>query len=69
MSDSSKNQKIPKAIIDLLVSDVFIKNGINIENAKEKLNDEQKNMLKDLVNDLTQQVDSFVKSPTTKKED
>ena len=69
MSDSSKNQKIPKAIIDLLVSDVLNKNGINIENAKEKLNDEQKQMLKELVLDLSQQVDSFVKSPTTKKED
>ena len=69
MSDSSNNQKIPKAIIDLLVSDVLIKNGINIENAKEKLNDEQKQLLKELVNDLSQQVDSFVKSPTTNKEE
>jgi spore coat protein W len=69
VSDSSKKPELPKAIIDLLVSDVLIKNGINIEKAKGKLSDEQKKMLKELVNDLSQQVDSFVKSPITKKED
>jgi spore coat protein W len=65
VSDSSQDPKIPNAIIDLLVSDLLRKNGINIEGAKGNLSDEQKQMLKDLVNDLTQQVEKFVKPPSS----
>ncbi|WP_160719192.1 spore coat protein [Bacillus sp. USDA818B3_A] len=64
MSNSSDNPIIPKAVIDLLVSDVFKKNGISLDNAKKNLSDEQKQMLKELVKDLSQQVDSFVKNST-----
>ncbi|WP_335494030.1 spore coat protein [Neobacillus drentensis] len=63
MSDSSQNPQIPNTIIDLLLSDILKKNGINIDHAKGNLSNEQKQMLKDLVNDLTQQVESFVKPP------
>ena len=69
MSDSSNNPKIPNAIIDLLVSDLFMKNGINVEKVKEQLSDEQKQMLKKMVKDLSQQVDSFVNTETTKEKD
>jgi spore coat protein W len=62
MSDQNQNP-IPQQVIDLLVSDLFQKNGINIEAAKAKLSDEQKQMIKDLVTNLSNQVDSFVKSP------
>ncbi|WP_046175711.1 hypothetical protein [Domibacillus indicus] len=62
MSDSQKNPKVlSDKIIDLLVSNTFQKNGVNVEKAKQKLSDEQKQMLKDLVTDLTSQVNSFVK--------
>lgn len=60
MSDSTQNPLITSKIIDLLVSDLFQKNGINVENNKEKLSEEQKQLLKELVNDLTLQVDAFV---------
>lgn len=64
MSDSSQNPQIPNKIIDLLVSDLLKKNGINIDSAKGNLSEEQKQMLKDLVNDLSQQVENFVKPPS-----
>lgn len=64
MSDDQNQppQLIPQQIINLLVSDLFRKNGINVEKATEKLSDEQKQMIKELVSDLTNQVESFVKS-------
>ena len=65
MSDSSQNQQIPNTIIDLLVNDLFKKNGISLDSAKGKLSDEQKHKLKELVNDLTQQVNTFVNTQTT----
>ncbi len=64
--DQNQNpQLIPPQIINLLVSDLFQKNGINVEEAKEKLSDEQKQMIKELVSDLSKQVESFVKPPST----
>ena len=71
MSDNQNQspQLIPQQIINLLVSDLFRKNGINVEKAKENLSDEQKKMIKELVSDLSSQVESFVKSssPEDKK--
>jgi spore coat protein W len=68
VSDSLKPPNaIPNTIIDLLVSDIFEKNGVNVEDAKKKLTDEQKVLLKNLVDDLSQQVDQFVNAnPKTK---
>ena len=61
--DKNKNPNmIPKPIINLLVSDLLRKNGINVEKTKEQLSEEQRQMIKELVNDLTSQVESFVKS-------
>ena len=68
--DQNQNpQVIPPQIINLLVSDLFRKNGISVEKAKEKLSDEQKQMIKELVSDLTNQVESFVKKSSTETED
>ncbi len=67
-NDQNKNPElIPQPIINLLVSDLFRKNGINVESAKEKLSDEQKQMIKELVRDLSNQVESFVKSSTNEE--
>ena len=67
MSNSSDNPIIPNSVIDLLVSDIFRKNGISLDKAKGNLSEEQKQMLKDLIKDLSQQVDSFVKNPANEK--
>jgi spore coat protein W len=70
VSDSSKKPIITSKIIDLLVSDLFQKNGISVDENKDKISEDQKKLLKELVNDLTQQVDAFVKKelPENKNE-
>ena len=62
MSDSSQNPNLSNKVIDLMVKDIFQKNNINIEKAKNNISDGQKEMLRDLVQDLSQQVDGFLKS-------
>ncbi|KIL74525.1 hypothetical protein [Bacillus badius] len=70
MSDSAKNPNvISNKIIDLLVSDIFQKNGIDLEEAKQKLSTEQKQLLKELVEDLSQQVDGFIGRSSHSKKD
>jgi spore coat protein W len=70
VSDSPNKPIITSKIIDLLVSDLFQKNGINVDENKDKISEDQKKLLKELVNDLTQQVDAFVKKelPENKNE-
>lgn len=69
MSNSPEKQNgIPNSVVDLLVSEVLRKNGVNLEQTKSKLTDEQKQTIKQLVEDLQSQVDDFVnRSTTTKK--
>lgn len=63
MSKLSKNPNgIPNKAVDLLVSEIFRKNGVNFSNAKSKLSDEQKMAIKELVDELSMQVDTFVKT-------
>lgn len=71
VSDSNQNPLLTGKIIDLLVSDIFKKNGINLDQGKANLSPEQKQLIKELVNDLSQQVDAFVKkeNPTKKAEE
>lgn len=65
MSDNPK--VIPSKVVDLLVSEVFRKNNVNIASAKNKLSDEQKQAIRDLVDELKSQVDTFVN--TTNKDE
>jgi len=58
---------ISNKVIDLLVDDTLRRNGINPDNIKGKLSDHQKKQLKDLVEDLTKQVNNFTEQPTDKK--
>lgn len=51
---------ISNKVVDLLVSNAFRKNGVDIESMKGKLLEEQKQEIKDLLEELTQQVDAFV---------
>lgn len=62
MSDSPKRPEIvPNKLMDLLVNDVFSKHGIDKEQIKGKLSEEKKQMLKEMVEDLSKRVDEFVK--------
>ncbi|MDC7724424.1 spore coat protein (plasmid) [Priestia aryabhattai] len=68
MSDSFKKTEIvPNKLIDLLVSDVFSKHGISKEQVKGKLTEEKRQMLKEMVEDLTKKVDQFVSETNSKK--
>lgn len=68
MSNSSENQNsLNGKVVDLLVSEVLRKNGVNLDNVKNKLTDEQKQSIKELVKDLQSQVDSFVKQSSNNK--
>lgn len=70
MSDSSKKTNaIPDKVIDLIVSNTLSKNGVDLDDVKGKLSAEQKKLLKELVEDLTLQVDQFVDQPTSPKKD
>ncbi|MBZ6484015.1 spore coat protein [Priestia aryabhattai] len=66
MSDSQKKPEIvPNKLMDLLVNDVFSKHGIDKEKIKGKLSEEKKQMLKEMVEDLSKRVDEFVKQTNT----
>ncbi|QBP42048.1 spore coat protein [Paenisporosarcina antarctica] len=56
-----KPEIISNKVVDLLVSNAFRKNGIDVESLKGKLLDEQKQAIKELVEELSLQVDAFVK--------
>ncbi|WRP05573.1 spore coat protein [Rossellomorea aquimaris] len=60
MNDSSdKNNPVTNKAVGFLVSEVFRKNGIDVEKVKKSLTDEQKSMLRLLVNDLTAEVNNL----------
>jgi spore coat protein W len=66
MSDSQKRPEIvPNKLMDLLVNDIFSKHGIDKEQIKGKLSEEKKQMLKEMVEDLSKRVDEFVKQTNT----
>ncbi len=68
MSENSNSPNIvSNKLIDLLVSDVLQKNGIDLEKAKKRLSEDQKQSLKELVQDLSTQVDTFVKEENASK--
>lgn len=70
MSDlPKKTNAFPNKVIDLLVSDTLRKNGVNLDEAKGKLSADQKQLLKELVEELTIQVDQFTYPPTSRKKD
>jgi len=61
MSDSSKQPFVPEKVVQLMVDSIFKKNGIQPEEMKKNISNEQKQMLREMVNDLKTQVDQFNK--------
>jgi spore coat protein W len=51
---------LPSKVVDLLVSDILKKNGINPKEAKRNLSKDEKKAIKELVDDLSKQVETFV---------
>ncbi|GKV56203.1 hypothetical protein NCCP2222_21500 [Sporosarcina sp. NCCP-2222] len=54
-------------LMELFVSDLFTKNEVNIKDAKQRLTSEQKEQLKQTVEQLKTQVESFLESKTVRK--
>ncbi|MFZ3587686.1 spore coat protein [Bacillus sp. DJP31] len=68
-NEPQKNPAIfSKSIVDLMISDIFSRHGVNQEE-KKSLSDEQKQLLKSLVEDLSSQVEQFVDETKQKKMD
>jgi spore coat protein W len=56
------------AIADLLVADVFRKNNIDLGKIKNELSNDKKQMIRNVVNDLTKQVNDYIdKNPKKDK--
>ena len=68
MSEKSKKNPsiLSNSLVDLMISDIFNRHGIN-ETEKKSLSDEQKNMIKNIVDDLSTQVDKFVEGSKPKQ--
>lgn len=66
MSNENSSKGISNKVVDLLVTNILRKNGVNIEQAKSKLTEEEKKAIKEMVEDLKAQVDEFVKENTKK---
>ncbi|RKQ18503.1 spore coat protein [Lysinibacillus endophyticus] len=66
VSNENSPKGIPNKVVDLLVTNILRKNGVNIEQAKNKLSEEDKQALKEMVEDLKAQVDEFVKQNSKK---
>ncbi|GGP14865.1 spore coat protein [Oceanobacillus neutriphilus] len=59
MSESSKKVNMPDKLVEVMVDSVFRKNGIKPEEVKNNLSEKQREMLKEMVTDLKQQVEEF----------
>lgn len=69
MSDSSNQQPIPNKVVEVLVDSIFRKNGIQPEEVKRNLSDEQKQKIRDMVEELKVQVENFNKNNKEEERD
>lgn len=61
MSDSSK-QPVPNKVVEVLVDSILRKNGVQSDHIKREIPEEQKKMIKEMVEDLKLQVEEFSKN-------
>lgn len=54
-------------LMELFVSDLFTKNNVDVQQAKERLSEEQRESLKQTVEQLKAQVDGFLESKAVYK--
>jgi spore coat protein W len=59
LSDSSKPHPINDKVIEIMVQSVFRKNGIEPNEVKKNIPEEQKQMLREMVEELKKQVEDF----------
>ncbi|GLO64904.1 MULTISPECIES: hypothetical protein [Oceanobacillus] len=56
---ANSDNSLPNKVVEVMVDSIFRKNGLKSEDLKEKLSDDQKKMLKEMVEDLKEQVEQF----------
>ncbi|MFD1068286.1 spore coat protein [Oceanobacillus locisalsi] len=59
MSESYDKPVMSDKLVEVMVDSVFRKNGIKPEEVKNNLSEKQREMLKEMVNDLKAQVEEF----------
>lgn len=59
MSESSKKPVMPNKVVEVMVDSIFRKNGIKPEEVKNNLSEKQREMLREMVTDLKEQVEDF----------
>ncbi|GGH71416.1 hypothetical protein GCM10010978_07320 [Compostibacillus humi] len=65
MSHSSKNHFPSEKVVQVMVDSILRKNGVKREELKSNISEEQKQMLKEMVEDLRKQVEAFQQSNRT----
>ena len=67
MEDNNNREQLNELsgqLMDLFVSDLFTKNKVDVEKVKERITDEQRENLKQTVEQLKAQVEGFLESKT-----
>lgn len=67
MSDSSKQPPINNKLVEVMVQTILSKNGVKPDEVKKNIPEEQKQMIKELVEDLKKQVEEFQQSQVKDK--
>ncbi|MFD2760013.1 spore coat protein [Lentibacillus juripiscarius] len=58
-NNSSKHQAIPDQVVNVMIDEVFRKHNVKPDEIGKNISSEQKQMLKEMVEDLKVQVDQF----------
>lgn len=66
MSKQDPNN-LPDKVVELMIHQVFKKNQVNPTEAKRNITDDQKEMLRNMVDDLKKQVEEFNNGEKNKK--
>lgn len=69
MSNSSSPKFVPNKVVEVLVDSILRKNNVNKDEIKKNLTDEQKQRIKEMVEELKKQVEEFQGRKVVKIED
>ncbi|MFD1361148.1 spore coat protein [Lentibacillus salinarum] len=65
---SANHNAIPEKVVKVMIDDIFRKNNVKPEEVKNNMSNDQKQMLKDMVEDLRTQVEQFNQGEKNKTE-
>jgi len=56
---ANSDNSLPGKVVEVMVDSIFRKNGLKADDMKKNLTDDQKKMLREMVEDLKKQVEEF----------